>query len=65
MAIGVLILLATRPVTFGAVLGVAIGVLVLTILVELLRRPVPATAPEEQDAAVGADASDAEITRRG
>lgn len=61
MAIGVLILLATRPVTFGAVLGVAIGVLVLTTLVELLRRPVPATAPEEQ----GADASDAEITRRG
>ncbi|AMG84209.1 MULTISPECIES: hypothetical protein [Microbacterium] len=65
MAIGVLILLATRPVTFGAVLGVAIGVLVLTILVELLRRPGPATAPEGQDAAVGADASDAEITRGG
>lgn len=65
MAIGVLILLATRPVTFGAVLGVAIGVLVLTILVELLRRPRPATAPEEQDAAVVADAHDAEITRRG
>lgn len=65
MAIGVLILLATRPVTFGAVLGVAIGVLVLTILVELLRRPVPAAAEEEQDAAVVADASDAEITRGG
>ncbi|MEZ7754729.1 hypothetical protein O5Y58_04340 [Microbacterium paraoxydans] len=65
MAIGVLILLATRPVTFGAVLGVAIGVLVLTILVELLRRPGPAAAPEEQDAAVVADASDAEVTRAG
>ncbi|WP_303708151.1 MULTISPECIES: hypothetical protein [Microbacterium] len=65
MAIGVLILLATRPVTFGAVLGVAIGVLVLTILVELLRRPGPATAPEEQDAAVVADAHDGEITLRG
>ncbi len=65
MAIGVLILLATRPVTFGAVLGVAIGVLVLTILVELLRRPGPATASEEQDAAVVEDAHDAEITPRG
>ncbi|WP_197462123.1 hypothetical protein [Microbacterium sp. CH1] len=65
MAIGVLILLATRPVTFGAVLGVAIGVLVLTILVELLRRPGPAAAPEEQDAAAVADAGDPEITRGG
>ncbi len=65
MTIGVLILLATRPVTFGAVLGVAMGVLVLTILVELLRRPGPAAAPEEQDAAVVADASDPEITRVG
>jgi len=41
------------------------GVLVLTILVELLRRPGPAAAPEEQDAAVVADASDPEITRVG
>ncbi|MCT1396390.1 hypothetical protein M4D51_11710 [Microbacterium sp. p3-SID338] len=65
MAIGVLILLATRPVSFGAVLGVAIGVLVLTILVELLRRPGPSAAPEEQDAAAVADAGDAEITRDG
>lgn len=57
MAIGVLILLATRPVTFGAVLGVAIGVLVLTILVELLRRPGPAAVVE--------DAADAEVTLPG
>ncbi|WP_336642571.1 hypothetical protein [Microbacterium sp. MMO-113] len=57
MAIGVLILLATRPVTFGAVLGVALGVLVLTILVELLRRPGPATVVE--------DAADAEVTLPG
>ncbi|OIJ33356.1 hypothetical protein [Microbacterium sp. LCT-H2] len=57
MAIGVLILLATRPVTFGAVLGVALGVLVLTILVELLRRPGPATVVE--------DAADAEATLPG
>ena len=57
MVIGVLILLATRPVTFGAVLGVAIGVLVLTVLVELLRRPAPATVLE--------DAADAEVTLPG
>lgn len=57
MAIGVLILLATRPVTFGAVLGVALGVLVLTILVELLRRQGPATVVE--------DAADAEVTLPG
>lgn len=44
MAIGVLVLLATRPVTFGAVIGVAIGLLVLAILVELLRRPAPPVA---------------------
>ena len=65
MAIGVLILLATRPVTFGAVLGVAIGVLVLTILVELLRRPAPAAVVEERDAPVVEDADDAKVTRPG
>ncbi|WP_431792616.1 hypothetical protein [Microbacterium paraoxydans] len=65
MAIGVLMLLATRPVTFGAVLGVAIGVLVLTILVELLRRPAPAAVVEERDAPVVEDADDAEVTRAG
>ncbi|WP_101846346.1 hypothetical protein [Zhihengliuella sp. ISTPL4] len=44
MAIGVLVLLATRPVTLGAVIGVAIGLLVLAILVELIRRPAPSVA---------------------
>ncbi|WP_315637065.1 MULTISPECIES: hypothetical protein [Microbacterium] len=61
MAIGVLILVATRPVTFGAVVGVAIGVLVLTVLVELLRRL--DSAADETDEPVEDDA--AEITLPG
>ena len=39
MALGVLVLVLTRPVSFGSVFGVAIGLVVLVIVVELLRRP--------------------------
>lgn len=63
MAGAVLILLATRPVTMGAVLGVATGLLVLVLLVELLRRPdvgaavTPdaAGAPVDEPPAAGTD----------
>ncbi|WP_337007036.1 MULTISPECIES: hypothetical protein [unclassified Microbacterium] len=41
MALGVLVLVVTRPVSFGSVFGVAIGLVVLVIIVELLRRPDP------------------------
>ncbi|MEU4016233.1 hypothetical protein AB0E56_13320 [Microbacterium sp. NPDC028030] len=41
MALALLILVMTRPVSFGTVLGVSAGLLVFAILVELLRRPGP------------------------
>ncbi|WP_244632528.1 hypothetical protein [Microbacterium sp. Se63.02b] len=41
MALALLVLVMTRPVSFGTVLGVSAGLLVFAILVELLRRPGP------------------------
>lgn len=46
MVVAVLILMATRPVTFGSVTGVAVGLLVLVLLIELLRRPAPVASEE-------------------
>lgn len=42
MALALLILIVTRPVSFGSVIGVTIGLLVFMILVEVLRRPTAA-----------------------
>lgn len=39
LVLALLLLIVTRPVTFGAVIGVTVGLLVLVVLVELLRRP--------------------------
>ena len=39
MAVALLILITSRPVTFGTVCGVTIGLIVFTVVVELLRRP--------------------------
>lgn len=47
MVIAVLLLMATRPVTFGSVIGVALALLVLVLLIELLRRPTPAMTDHE------------------
>ncbi|MFK3679525.1 hypothetical protein ACI2IP_17525 [Microbacterium sp. NPDC090218] len=45
MALALLILIMTRPVSFGSVFGVTVGLVVYLILVELLRRPSTATEP--------------------
>jgi hypothetical protein len=42
MALALLLLIMTRPVSFGSVIGVTIGLLVFMILVEVLRRPTAA-----------------------
>ena len=48
LVVALLLLIVLRPVSFGAVVGVAAGVLVLVVLVELLRRPpIAPTVPEE------------------
>ncbi|MFE7651169.1 hypothetical protein, partial [Streptomyces phaeoluteigriseus] len=48
LVVALLLLIVLRPVSFGAVVGVAAGVLVLVVLVELLRRPpIAPMAPEE------------------
>lgn len=39
MLLALLILITTRPISFAAVAGVTVGLVVFTILVELLRRP--------------------------
>ncbi|QDE34828.1 hypothetical protein FIV50_08500 [Microbacterium foliorum] len=39
VAVGVLILVASRPVSVGSVISVVLGLLVLLVLVELIRRP--------------------------
>lgn len=48
LVVALLLLIVTRPVTFGAVIAVTAGVLVLVVLVALLRRPpvVPAVSEE-------------------
>ncbi|WP_244093636.1 MULTISPECIES: hypothetical protein [unclassified Microbacterium] len=43
MALALLILIMTRPVSFGSVVGVSVGLVVFLILVELVRRPSTAT----------------------
>ncbi|MCT1479221.1 hypothetical protein [Microbacterium sp. p3-SID336] len=51
LVLALLLLIVTRPVTFGAVIGVTVGLLMLVVLVELLRRP-----PEiEGDEAIAAE----------
>lgn len=49
MILALLLLMATRPVTFGAVAGATVGLLVFAIVVELLRRPGPALTEGEAD----------------
>ncbi|WP_251050723.1 MULTISPECIES: hypothetical protein [unclassified Microbacterium] len=56
LLIGVLVLITTRPVTFGAVVGVSVGLLVLVLLVEVLRRPDeghPDAVDPEEDVSAG------------
>ncbi|WP_258130879.1 hypothetical protein [Microbacterium sp. MYb66] len=61
MALALLILMVTRPVSFGTVAGVTVGLLVFAIVVELLRRPgsvlhesaVEDPAVAEEDVVVG------------
>ncbi|WP_091033759.1 hypothetical protein [Microbacterium oxydans] len=48
MALALLILIVTRPVSFGSVIGVTIGLIVFMILIELLRRPTAVAAPPEE-----------------
>lgn len=57
--LAMLVLIATRPVSFGTVVGVAVGLLVLAILVELLRRPA-----EQEPAIAGAAPTPTPETRR-
>lgn len=45
MALALLILIVTRPVSFGTVVGVTIGLIVFMILIELLRRPTAEADP--------------------
>lgn len=59
MALALLILIVTRPVSFGSVIGVTIGLLVFMILVELLRRPTAASEPP--DAQADAETDDAVV----
>ncbi|PRB19207.1 hypothetical protein [Microbacterium sp. MYb62] len=57
MILAVVILMVTRPVSFGTVVGVTVGLVVFAIVVELLRRPEVAdtehtteeSAPDETD----------------
>lgn len=53
-------MMTSRPVSFGAVFGVTIGLIAFAIVVELLRRPQPVVAaPRSGDtAADGTDASE-------
>lgn len=50
-AFAALILITSRPVTFGAVVGVAGGLMVLAVVIELLRRPRAAEQPNSTDIA--------------
>lgn len=47
MALALLILIVTRPVSFGSVIGVTIGLIVFMILIELLRRPTAVAEPAD------------------
>ncbi|MFJ2542117.1 hypothetical protein [Microbacterium sp. NPDC087589] len=48
------LLIASRPVSFGSVIGAGVGLLVVAVLVELLRRP---SEPKEMDVDPSADAA--------
>lgn len=52
--LAVLILIANRPVTFGAVVAASLSLLGLTLLVELLRRPQDRSDPSPEPVADGA-----------
>lgn len=62
MILALLVLMATRPVSFGAVAGVTVGLIVFAIVVELLRRPRPVEegAADPLTAEEGTDQADAE-----
>lgn len=69
MALAVLILIVTRPVTFNTVLGLTIGLLLFLIVVELIRRPQhtvtverPADDDVDGDPAEDGAGSDVEVT---
>lgn len=50
VAVVVVLLIASRPVSFGSVIGAAVGLLVFAILIELLRRPeTPAAVSAEEE----------------
>jgi hypothetical protein len=49
MALALLILILTRPVSFGSVVGVTIGLVIFMILVELLRRPSAITSAADDE----------------
>ncbi|WP_431807059.1 hypothetical protein [Microbacterium paraoxydans] len=59
LVVALLVLILSRPVTFGAVLGVTVGVLVLVVLVELLRRPPGSPAEDAAEGTVDEPAGDA------
>lgn len=56
MALALLILIVTRPVSFGSVFGVTVGLVAFLILIELLRRPQPVASESDATDAVAADA---------
>ena len=58
IALALLILITSRPVSFGAVLGVTVGLLVFVIVVELLRRPAPSVPAASDDDAVPGGSDD-------
>lgn len=41
VVVGIVVLIADRPVTFGTTVGVAVGLILWAVLIELLRRPEP------------------------
>lgn len=58
MALALLVLIVTRPVSFGSVSGVTIGLIVFMILVELLRRPTAPVLPMDDSAPPESDGVD-------
>lgn len=60
MLLALLILMVTRPVSFGTVFAVTVGLLVFAIIVELLRRP--QSVEQEPPASDQVDPAPAELT---
>ncbi|KJQ53194.1 hypothetical protein [Microbacterium sp. SA39] len=60
IVIAVLILMATRPVSFASVTGVTVGLLILLLLIELLRRPAPTALSAADEEPIEGGAPDSE-----